>query len=603
MRWTMARLLCSMLLLMAGCAGPGVAAAAAEVTPVTLRDAVPQIDASDRVGIWIDPRGDASIAQAARATYRPTRPGEVFDNPPQAALWMHLRLARGAAERQNWLLKFTMPLLDRVTVYQRELGGWREESAGDTLPVRRWPEAGRYPMFRLNVPAGETQDVYIRIRHALPAQFPLELVTAAHQNAHVQLEYLGLGAAFGALLLLIAGCLAKSWAYRDPVFAWYAFYAALTSLAVAAFTGVAPHLLWPGFGLLQDAPTPMLACAAVGAALLFIRNTLGLRRRLPLQDRLMCWLGLFGLAVALVPALTPKAVHLPLVAAYMLAGTTVALLVAVHAWWRGDNVGRWLVMAQLPMAVSVVAAVFRALGWFILPTVSQYLVVGALMFEVPMLLVALFIRSRDRHSAQVREQALSTHDALTGLLAPHLFSDRLRQVVARHRRDGENAAVMYISLVNHPRIRDVFGAAVAEQSLLRSVIKLRRLLRDVDTVSRVGEARFGVILEGATSRTSVTERATRLIAAGLMPLPGLKPDVTLQFHVAALLLSERPLEAEEIEAALTGQLAHMSPRTRRPIRFIQPEQDVASDPAPQDSVLFNTDLERASTNSAFAPAP
>ena len=111
--------------------------------------------------------------------------------------------------------------------------------------------------------------------------------------------------------------------------------------------------------------------------------------------------------------------------------------------------------------------------------------------EVPLLLVALNIRSRERHGAEIREQALSSQDALTGLLAPHLFHDRLRQVVARYKRDKENAAVVFIDLVNYPRIKDYYGSAVAEQSLLRSVIKLRRLLRDVDTVSRIGEARFG----------------------------------------------------------------------------------------------------------------
>jgi two-component system, sensor histidine kinase LadS len=246
--------------------------------------------------------------------------------------------------------------------------------------------------------------------------------------------------------------------------------------------------------------------------------------------------------------------------------------------------------------------VFRTLGWADIVVSSQYLVVASLTVEVPLLLVALFIRSRDRHSAQVREQALSSHDGLTGLLAPHLFTDRLRQVVTRFRRNGENAAVMYIELVNHARIREVFGPAVAEQSILRSVIKLHRLLRDVDTVSRVGEARFAVILEGASGRSSVTERATRLIAAGLMPLPGLKPDVTLQFHIAALLLSERPLEAEEAQNVLGQQLSRMSPRTRRPIRFIQPEQDLTSDPA-HDSVLFTPDGAAETPSSAFAPAP
>jgi two-component system, sensor histidine kinase LadS len=216
--------------------------------------------------------------------------------------------------------------------------------------------------------------------------------------------------------------------------------------------------------------------------------------------------------------------------------------------------------------------------------VPQNAVVLALAIEVPLLLVALLIRTRDRHGAEVRAQALSTQDALTGLLAPHLFADRLQQAVTRFRRDGENAAIMYIDLVNHRRIRDHFGSAIAEQSLLRSVIKLRRLLRDIDTASRVGEARFGVILEGAGSRASVSERATRLIAAGLMPLPGLKPDVSLQYHVAALVLSEQPMDADSIQEALSAQLARMSPRTRRPIRFLQPEQAAPAEAG--DSSIF-----------------
>jgi diguanylate cyclase (GGDEF)-like protein len=274
----------------------------------------------------------------------------------------------------------------------------------------------------------------------------------------------------------------------------------------------------------------------------------------------------------------------PLVGGYLCFASVCVLAVSAFAWWRGDTVAAWVLGAQVPLVAALLVSVSRALGWADVPFVSQYTVVLAMAIEVPLMLVALFIRSRDRHSAEVREQALSTHDALTGLLAPHLFTDRLRQVVARYRRNEENAAIMVIDLVNHARIREYFGTSAAEQSLLRSVIKLRRLLRDVDTVARLGEARFAVILEGASARSSVTERATRLIAAGLMPLPGLKPEVTLQFHVAALLLSERPMEAEAIEAALAEQMARMSSRTRRPIRFIQPEQATGSEPS--DSALF-----------------
>lgn len=577
-------------------------AQAAAPSATVLRDEMGALDAQELARAWVDPRGDATLSQLVHATatqFAPVAPGAIHRLPAQGALWLHLRLQRGTRDRQDWLLKFPMPVLDQVAVFQQDNGQWRAETAGDTLAVNQWPERGRYPVFRLDLPAGQERDVFVRIQHATPAGFPIELVTAAHHTEAVQQEYLGLGAAFGGLLLLVAACLAKGWAYRDRDFAWYAAYTALTGLAVASYTGVAGQLLWPGFGLLGDAPTTMLACAAVGAAVLFGRKTLGLRRSMRTLDRGLLAVGAAGFVVALLPVFAGKAVHLPVVAAYLCLACLAALSASALAWWRGDAVARWVFAAQFPLGVAMLVTVARTMGWAGLPFVSQYLVVVAIALEVPLLLVALFIRSRDRHGAEVREQALTTHDALTGLLAPHLFTDRLRQVVARYRRDGENAAIMYIDLVNHRPIREYFGSAAAEQSLLRSVIKLRRLLRDVDTVSRIGEARFGVLLEGASTHASVTERATRLIAAGLMPLPGLKPDVTLQFHVSALLLGDRPMEAEEIQAALAEQLARMSPRTRRPIRFIQPEPAETSEAG--DSSLFSENPPQPGA-SEYAPA-
>ena len=579
MRWA-ARAAAAWLLstLAIGLPWPAQAQPAGSGQPVLLRDALGTIDAQPLARVWLDANGEATVDQVAaadRSQFRPAERDTIYRLGPKSALWLRLELQRGRDGRQDWGLEFPIPVLDQVTLYQREDGRWRAESAGDTLAVATWPEGGRYPFFRIDVAPGETREVFARIRHTSPANFPMRLTTAASHAQHQQMEYLALGTAFGALLLLLAACMALSWVYRDRIYAWYAVYAVLTSLAVAAFTGAAAHLLWPRFGALGDAPMSMLGAAAGAAAMLFVRSLLGLRRRFPVQDKLTLVLAGLGAVLVVLAPFLPKLLQLHLLGAYMAVMTLSIVGIGAAAWRRGDVVGTWVVAAYLPMTASVLATFSRIFGWVPISFGSQYAVVAAMVLQVPLLLVALSIRSRDRHSAEIRAHALSTHDALTGLLAPHLFQDRLRQVITRFKREGDGAAVMYIQLVNHARIREMFGASVAEQSLLRSVIKLRRLLRDVDTVSRVDEARFAVILEGASTRPSVTERAARLIAAGLMPLPGLKPDVTLQFHVAALLLSERLLEAEEVEQALAGQLARMSPRTRRPIRFIVAE-------APQD---------------------
>ncbi|MBI5278399.1 MAG: diguanylate cyclase [Burkholderiales bacterium] len=558
-----------------------------------LRDAQETVDAEAMGQVWVDTQGEATIAEVSNpggaGRFQPARAGTIHSLGTEAALWVRLRLMRPADERQDWVLEFPMPVIDRVTVYQQERGRWRAETAGDTLATATWPEPGRYPFFRLDLPPGQARMVYVRIRHASSGNFPMRLVTVAGHEQRGQVEYLALGLVFGGLLLLIAMCLTQSWVYRDRVYAWYAAYALVTTLAVAAYTGVAPHLLWPGFGALGDAPQAILSYFAGAAALLFVRKLIGIPPRLRHVDRTVYLLGIGGLLMGVLHPALPKLGGLAVLGAYVVLATTSCMLISLAAWRRGDVVGQWVFVAYVPLTLAVVMTVARIHGWMAVGFGTQYSVVVAMAFEVPLLLVALSIRSRERHGAQIREQALSTQDALTGLLAPHLFHDRLRQVVSRFRRDGEDSAVVLIDLVNYPRIKHHFGSAVAEQSLLRSVIKLRRLLRDVDTVSRLGEARFGVILEGATSRSAITDRAARLIAAGLMPLKGLKPEVTLQFHIAAVQLRERMMEPDETLEALSDLLGSMSPRTRRPIRFLKPE-DTHPVPVQDSSMLDESQL-------------
>lgn len=566
------------------CAGLLLALATAWAAPLAASAGPPTLvlggqhdvhDGQARAAAWVDTSGDSTIEQVAaadgKARFQPAQAGTIHTLGSTTVLWLHYRLARAQGERREWLVEFPMPVLDSVTVFQREGSGWRSETAGDMHAVQTWPEPGRYPVFRVDLPPGQVRDVYVRIRHTTGADFPVEFAAASAHGQRIQLEYLGLGLAFGSLFVLIASCLSQSWVYRDLAYAWYAAYASVTALAMAAFTGVAAHLLWPGFGALGDAPQGSLAYFSCAASLLLVRDVIGIPARHPASDRAIQLLGLGGLLLGLLHPILAKVPAVGLLSAYMLASTVINMGIAQAAWRRGDPVGMWVLIGFVPVLLSLAMAAARIFGLLQVSFATQYAIVLALGLQVPLLLVSLSIRSRERHGAQIREQALSTQDALTGLLAPHLFHDRLRQVVARYKREREHAAIVVIDLVNYPHIKSHYGSAVAEQSLLRSVIKLRRLLRDADTVSRIGEARFGVILEGVRTRAAITDRGARLIAAGLMPLKGLKPEVTLQFHLAAILLEERFMEAEELVQALSELLRGMSPRTRRPIRFIQPE--------------------------------
>lgn len=530
--------------------------------------------AGAQAGVWLDPAGTATPQQvlAAGGPWRTLDPDAVW-SPGAGALWVRLDLAMAPTEARGWFLLLPNPLLDEAVVWQRGAGGrWQALRAGDTVAYASRAEPGRYPAFRLQLKPGEpAAPVLLQLRSRTPMSVQLQLATETAWAARAHVESVLLGMALGALALLMGASLARSIAYRDMVYALYAAYVGTSALAIAAYTGVAAQLLWPTATDWADQASGTFALLAIGAGGLFARVLLGLPARHARLNTALRAAGFAALPLAWAWTVVPREPALNVLSGYLVLMASAALATAWLTWRRGDRVGLWVMVAFLPTVVAVGVIAARYMGWLPISFLTLYAVVLALLVEVPLLLIALSIRSRDRHAAQIREQALSNQDALTGLLAPHIFEDRLRQALLRFRRDREDCAVVFIDLVNHDRIRAVHGPAVAEQSLLRSVIKMRRVVRDVDTLGRIGEARFGLILDGVGARTAVTERAARLIAAGLMPLPGLKPEVTLQFHMAAVVLRERLLEADALHRELADLLRGMSPRTRRPIRFVKPE--------------------------------
>lgn len=543
---------------------------------VILSDKAPTLNVETASMTWIDQGGQADITQITALqrdmVFLPGKADTVYALGPKAALWQHYRFVRSADTRQNWVIEFPLPLLDRVAVFQTAGSGrWRSQSAGDHLTVASWPQPGRYGQFALDLPDGVERDVYVRIQNETALSVAARVSNHTSQIQRLQLEYLTVGVVFGALLFLVVTCATQCWVFRDVAYGWYALYAATLTLVVAAWTGVAGHLLWNQSSTWNDMAPGFLGVFAGSAGLLMACHLCAKGQRTKWFALIGRWIGLAGLPIAVVYSLVDRSLGVPVVAAYLAVVVVASQMTAFLAWRRRDAVGPWVMGAFAPMSIAVFLLVLNVLGYLPSSWSSRYGLMVGLAIEVPLLLVALNIRSRQRHTVETRAHALYSHDALTGLLAAHIFQDRCKQIVSRARRRNEDAAVIYIELVNHAYIKKNWGAAVAEQSLLRSVIKLRRIVRDVDTVGRIDEARFGLILEGASTRTQVTALGARLIATGLMPLKGLKPEVLLQFNIAAVLLGERQGTGEEISLALDSLLSGMRPRTRRPIRFLKPD--------------------------------
>lgn len=511
----------------------------------------------------------------------PRAPWQQADGPfPQVSLtpdneaWVHLRLINRDANVSGWQLHIDLPAADLVMVYQRSAAGsWRAQTAGDEIAMSRWPLEGRFPRFDLELPAAQPRDVFVRVRNANASPLAVRLVTLAQAESIQRREYLVIGLTLGVALLVVGACLTQAWVYREADYAGYALYAVVFGLLVASNTGVASEFIWGEWPRLANPLKNGLALWGASTSALFLTRLCRTAQKLPWLAHLAQAVGGIGLLLGVVVVLWPGAT-LPLLPLGMVSCLLIVGVVSIHAWWRGDVVGAWVLMSYLPLAVVTALVVARVVDLPV-PRFSAYgLVALALALSLPVLLVAIHLRTRDSHAVRVRELELAIHDPLTGALSPHLLQDRLRALVSRRRRGTAEAAILYVRLANLPRIEELYGASVAEHTLIRAALKLNRLLEDADAIGRVDHETFGVILESVQSREAVQELGSRIVAHGLMPPPRRRAatsdaaPVTMTFHVVGSLLSECPPDAGDIHQALTGQLDQMARGTRRPVRLL-----------------------------------
>ncbi|MCG8466705.1 MAG: EAL domain-containing protein [Gemmatimonadetes bacterium] len=123
---------------------------------------------------------------------------------------------------------------------------------------------------------------------------------------------------------------------------------------------------------------------------------------------------------------------------------------------------------------------------------------------------------RKKLERELENRAL--HDYLTRLPNRALFADRLKHALRRRRRDGDYVALLYVDLDRFKPINDRAGHAVGDEILREVSARLRTVVRDADTVARIGGDEFAVLLETVDSETQAITAAERIVALVRSPV-------------------------------------------------------------------------------------
>lgn len=111
------------------------------------------------------------------------------------------------------------------------------------------------------------------------------------------------------------------------------------------------------------------------------------------------------------------------------------------------------------------------------------------------------------HTDRERLEQLSTRDEVTGLANRALWQDRLSSALAVARRNpGASVAVMVLDINQFKMYKDSLGHQAGDELLKQTAQRLQKVLRDTDTLARLGSDEFGIVLPFLQDAERAVER-------------------------------------------------------------------------------------------------
>lgn len=204
-------------------------------------------------------------------------------------------------------------------------------------------------------------------------------------------------------------------------------------------------------------------------------------------------------------------------------------------------------------------------------------------------------RTEGLEAANRQLRYLATHDALTSLPNRVLFEDRLAQAIAHADRDGQQCAVLVLDLDRFKLVNDSLGHRAGDELLNEVARRLSAVVRNVDTVARMGGDEFVFIVNPLSERQAAVQLAQRAIDALAAPISISGVDLHTSSSIGIAFYPGDGSSAETLVAHADAAMYCAKQRGRNNVQCFEPGMDTVT----RERVKLESDLHEALARQQF----
>jgi len=187
--------------------------------------------------------------------------------------------------------------------------------------------------------------------------------------------------------------------------------------------------------------------------------------------------------------------------------------------------------------------------------------------------VGFFQDLTERLEAQKRIETLAYTDVLTGLPNRLLLTQRVDLALRMAHRNGGTCAALFIDVDHFKNINDSLGHSFGDRVLIEVAQRIRRCLRDVDTLCRLGGDEFLGFMQDADA-FGAELAARRILDAMAQPFLVDAMNFSLGCSIGVAMYPEDGKSVDVLIQCADTAMHRVKERGRGNFRFYQPQMNV-----------------------------